>query len=77
MFEFEFNELWTKVYQLSTCCLLLLFLENFIKNKLQKVAEQLKSDQMYQKIQVNWYFCQFFTQPSCARGVVVYSSSPT
>ena len=38
MFEFKFNELWTEVYQLSTCCLLLLFLENFIKNKLQKVA---------------------------------------
>ena len=44
MFEGQFNELWTEVclwtevYQLSTCCLLLLFLENFIKNKLQKVA---------------------------------------
>ena len=32
---------------------------------------------MYLKIQVNWYFCKFNTQPSYAREVVVDSEVPS
>ena len=32
---------------------------------------------MYLKIQANWYFCQYITQPSYAREVVVYSEVPS